>query len=270
MLSTRGKGGNECGGRGTAAVWRVALAELADALARARAVVVLTGAGVSAESGVPTFRDARQGLWARYDPEQLATPDAFARDPALVTRWYDERRLACLACEPNAAHRALAALETSLVQRGASFQLLTQNVDRLHHRAGSERVVELHGSLAVWRCTRSGQEVEPPPRPFQEYPPRSAVGGLLRPGVVWFGELLPAKAMLAAEAALAACDLFLSVGTSAMVYPAAGYAEQAAAHGARTAEINPEPTPISRQMDWSIRARAGEVLPRLVELVAQG
>src|SRR5688572_14869789 len=131
---------------------------LIDRLRSARRVVVLTGAGVSAESGIPTFRDALTGLWARFDPQQLATPEAFARDPALVTRWYDERRQRCAGCQPNPAHTALADLERRLLAAGREFTLLTQNVDRLHQRAGSRHVVELHGSLWVWRCTACAAE----------------------------------------------------------------------------------------------------------------
>jgi NAD-dependent deacetylase len=226
---------------------------------------VLTGAGVSAASGIPTFRDALTGLWAKYDPAELATPEAFGRDPGLVTRWYDERRLAVLRCTPNAGHRALVELERQIADRGGHFTLITQNVDRLHQRAGSGSVIELHGSLLVWRCTKTGAEQEfLEAVPFGEYPPRSADGGLLRPGVVWFGEVLREGAIAAAERAVGECDLFLSLGTSGIVYPAAGLIEIAAASGARTCEINLDETPASHIADWSIRGRCDEVLPELL------
>ncbi len=246
------------------------ISRLAEHLDRARSVVVLTGAGVSAESGIPTFRDALTGLWARYDPTELATPEAFAADPATVTRWYDERRQSVARCEQNPAHEALANLERALVDRDASFLLVTQNVDRLHHRAGSERLVELHGTLCVWRCTKTGREFEDLPMPFEEYPPKSADGGLLRPGVVWFGEQLPHGAMERAEDATMACDLFISIGTSAVVYPAAGLISTAARAGATTVEITLEPTPASGAVDISILGKAGEIMPRVVGAMGGG
>jgi NAD-dependent deacetylase len=242
------------------------VAEVRVRLASAKHVVVLTGAGVSAPSGIPTFRDALAGLWAKYDPAELATAGAFGRNPGLVTQWYDERRLQVLRCTPNAGHLALVVLERQIAERGGRFTLITQNVDRLHQRAGSGRVVELHGSLLVWRCTKTGAEQEfLDAVPLGEYPPRSPAGGLFRPGVVWFGEVLPQGAIEAAEKAAGECDLFLSLGTSDMVYPAAGLIETAAMSGARTCEINLDETPNSRVADWSIRGRCDEVLPELVQ-----
>ena len=253
------------------------LSSLADALRTARSVCVLTGAGVSAESGLRTFRgvtggaggdehDTMASLWREFDPATLATPEAFARDPALVARWYDWRRLGCLAAEPNPAHRALAVLERLLNARGGGFTLLTQNVDRLHQRAGSARVVELHGTIMVWRCLRTGREVEPPPTPFDRFPPPSpyAHDAVLRPAVVWFGEALPEQAVEAALEASAACDVFLSVGTSSVVHPAAGFIVRARQHGADTAEINLEPTPITPLVRWSILGKAGPALTEIV------
>jgi NAD-dependent deacetylase len=229
-------------------------------------VVVLTGAGVSAESRIPTFRDTMEGLWKEFDPAQLATPEAFRANPELVTRWYDWRRQGVLAAEPNPGHLALAKWERRLRTLEGSFTLLTQNVDRLHHRAGSKNVVELHGSIVVWRCTATGRKHEPDPAPFETFPPPSpfATGAPLRPDVVWFGEMLPTEALDDAEAAIASCDLFLSVGTSAVVYPAAGYAHAAAARGVPVAEINRDPTPLSPHVRWSIRGKSGEVLPDLL------
>ena len=236
-----------------------------DALLEARAVVVLTGAGVSAESGIPTFRDAMEGLWAKYDPSRLATPEAFDRDPETVTRWYDWRREKCSRAKPNPEHLALARLEKHLTTQQRGFSLLTQNVDRLHQAAGSRNVVELHGTLWVWRCTRCGVEREERAVPFTEYPPRCACGGARRPGVVWFGEMLPEDALEKALDALEASDLFFSVGTSAVVEPAASFIHRARRHGARTVEINREPTPISPVVDWSLLGKAGEILPELAQ-----
>ena len=240
-------------------------AELIAALADSQHIVALTGAGVSAASGIPTFRDALTGLWAKYDPTELATPEAFSRNPKLVAQWYDQRRVDVLACEPNGAHVALAELEARCTAIGKAFTLITQNVDRLHQRAGSREVVELHGSLFTWRCTKTGAEIELlQPEPIGEYPPRSAAGAPMRPGVVWFGEMLPTGAIAAAETAARACDLFLSLGTSSVVYPAAGLVELAAAGGAKTCEINLEPTPISDRVDWSLLGPCDALLPDLL------
>ena len=237
------------------------LEPLAEALREARGVVVLTGAGTSAESGLRTFRGA-DGWWRGHDPLRLATPEAFAADPALVSAWYDERRLGALAAQPNPAHTALADLERHLAAAGRRFLLVTQNVDGLHQRAGSRTVVELHGNLTVWRDHRSGRRVRPPATPFAAHPQPGPDGGLLRPDVVWFGEALPAAALATADAALGWCDLFLVVGTSAVVYPAAGLIERAAAHGARCVEVNPEPS--AANVHARLVGRAGDLLPRLV------
>ncbi len=234
---------------------------VATALRRARGVVVLTGAGVSVESGLRPFR-GRDGWWQGRDPASLATPEAFAADPALVSEWYDGRRLAALAAEPNAAHDAIAELERHVLQSGGRFALLTQNVDGLHQRAGSARVVELHGSLTVWRDHRSGRRMTPDPTPFAAYPAPGPDGGWLRPDVVWFGEFLSRGALDAAEAALAWCDLLLVVGTSAVVYPAAALVSHAAWAGAVTVEVNVEATPA--EVDHRLTGPAGVVLPRLV------
>lgn len=234
-------------------------------LSTARHVAVVTGAGISAESGIRTFRDTMEGLWKEFDPQKLATQEAFDADPELVTRWYDWRRLGCLGAEPNAGHRALAELERRQRDRGAAFVLLTQNVDGLHQRAGSQRVVEVHGSIHAWRCTKTGREARPGPEAFTAFPPPSPWGGLLRPGVVWFGESLPLAALREADHAIGHADVFLSVGTSAVVYPAAGFIEAAAGNGALTVEVNKDPTPISRRVDFSMRGSAGEILPRILD-----
>lgn len=241
--------------------------QLLESLREAKSVVVLTGAGVSAESGVPTFRDAMTGLWAKYDPEDLATPEAFAADPESVSQWYDERRCALQSCQPNAGHVALAQLQQLVLRRGGKYALITQNVDRLHQKAGSKGVIELHGSIWVWRCTRCKQEHEELGPAFAEHPPLCECGAPRRPGVVWFGEMLPPYAMDEASMAAGACDFFMSLGTSGMVYPAAGLVDVAMRNDARLLEINPESTPVSDQMHWSIRGKTGEVLPSLIAAI---
>jgi len=239
--------------------------DVAQSLRTARSIVVLTGAGISAESGIPTFRDALTGLWARFNAAELATLEAFAHDPELVSRWYDQRRIQVAQCRPNAGHLALAHLQQIARGRGKSFTLATQNVDRLHQAAGSTEVIELHGSLWVWRCLDCGTESEERGGAFEEYPPTCPCGGIRRPGVVWFGEMLPAAALAAAQVAAERCDRFISVGTSSLVYPAAGLIEQAIAAGASVLEVNPHATPLSDRVRWSLRGPAGELLPRLVD-----
>lgn len=235
-------------------------------LARARRVVVLTGAGVSAESGIPTFRDKQSGLWAKYDPLELAHIDAFHRDPELVTRWYHWRFTRCKDCLPNPGHAALAEMQRWLASRGRGFALLTQNIDGLHQKAGSTGVIELHGTILTWRCTVTGTSTPLEAVDFTRFPPRSDVGGLLRPNVVWFGEPLPRDAIDAAERVTLGCDLFLSIGTSAVVWPAAGFAQIARDTGAGIIEINAEQTTISASVDVSLRGRSGEILPELLRL----
>jgi len=227
-------------------------------------LTVLTGAGVSAESGIPTFRDAQTGLWARYDPMELATPEAFARDPALVSRWYDERRGKCADCRPNPGHLALAQLQQRFEAAGRRFTLITQNVDRLHQQAGSRDPVELHGTLWLWRCTSCGEEREEREIPFPDHPPRCACGSIRRPGVVWFGESLPEAALAAAWQAAESCELFMSLGTSSLVEPAASLARVAANAGAKTVEINLKRTPLSTRVDISIAGATGELLPQIL------
>lgn len=209
---------------------------LADAIDNARHVCLLTGAGMSAESGVPTFRDAQTGLWAKYDPLELATPEAFEANPELVWDWYQYRRELVRKVEPNAGHRAVAEL-ADLVPR---LTLITQNVDGLHTRAGSRDVVEFHGNLFVNRCFRRGNVIAGPDSKELPYCPEC--GAPLRPGVVWFGEAIPEAALEQSFAAAADCDVFLSIGTSSTVYPAAGLIDIARESGALVAEINPAPT----------------------------
>jgi len=237
-------------------------AELVAALRGARSVAALTGAGISAESGIATFR-GDGGAWKRNRPEDVATPRAFARDPVRVWQWYAARRAAAAAAEPNAAHRALVAIE----ERVPRFTLVTQNVDGLHGRAGSRRVVELHGSLARARCHRCGAAVSDPPRGGALPPACARCGGPVRPDVVWFGEDLDAGDLHRALDACVSADVVLVVGTSGLVEPAASLAFAALEAGARVAEINPEPTPLTPWAHDVLVARAGEALPALVAAV---
>ena len=228
-------------------------------LRSARAVVALTGAGISAESGIPTFRGSA-GLWKQYRPEDLATPEAFAKDPRLVWEWYDWRRCLIAKAEPNPGHYALAELE----KRKSSFALITQNVDGLHDRAGNRNLLKLHGDIWWVRCTVCGGERRDERAPLPDLPPLCDCGGMLRPGVVWFGEPLPPRVWHESEQAACSADLFLVVGTSAVVYPAAGLVWLAKSAGAKVVEVNPEETPISSQVDCSLRGKAGELLPELI------
>jgi NAD-dependent deacetylase len=225
----------------------------------ASSIAVLTGAGVSAESGVPTFR-GENGLWKQYRAEDLATPGAFARDPKLVWQWYDWRRSLIAKAEPNPGHYALAAAEA----RARKFTLITQNVDGLHELAGSRNVLRLHGSIWMLRCLECKREREDRRSPLPELPPRCECGGMLRPGVVWFGETLPSKIWNDAETAARQADLFLLVGTSAMVYPAAGLASIAKSSGARVVEINIAETGLSDSIDEFLQGPSGELLPQLI------
>lgn len=238
---------------------------LVDALRAAREVTVLTGSGISAESGIPTFRDAQTGIWAEYRPEDLATPEAFAVNPRRVWEWYAWRRQMVSDAEPNAGHYALVRL-ASLVPR---LNLITQNVDGLHQRAGSENVIEYHGNILRNVCSIEGIVVDEQPAGDELPPACPACGGPLRPGVVWFGEAIPPAAMEAARRAAEACDLFLSVGTSSLVYPAAGLMEVALRNAARLIEVNPNPTPVTGLADFPLTGAAGDVLPRLVDALCE-
>jgi NAD-dependent deacetylase len=236
------------------------LTEAAARLAGARRIAVLTGAGVSRESGLPTFREAQTGLWARYRPEDLASERAFRLDPARVWAWYRMRRDLALAARPNPAHEAIAELQR---RRPATF-LATQNVDRLHQRAGSAGVVELHGDLIRCRRVTDGLVLEETPE-FEEggVPTDPATGALLRPNVVWFGEPLPEDALEAARAAFAEADAVLIVGTSGAVFPASGLAHLNPR--AFRVEVNPEPSAHTGRVDALVPLAAGEGVPRLLE-----
>jgi NAD-dependent deacetylase len=235
-------------------------AELVKKLAGAKRVTVLTGAGISAESGVPTFRDAQTGLWASFKPEELATPRAFRRNPRMVWEWYAWRRGLVAKVEPNSGHRALAAMQ-SLFPR---FTLVTQNVDGLHQRAGSSGVIELHGNITRTKCFDEDVVVTDWPDTGDVPPKCPRCGGLLRPDVVWFEEAMPEEATAASRA----CDLFLCVGTSTVVYPAAQLPFEALEAGAAVVEINPDSTPLTARADFVITGAAGVVLPEIVAATA--
>jgi NAD-dependent deacetylase len=233
---------------------------LLERLAAPGPVLVLTGAGVSAESGLSTFRGPG-GLWEGRDPTELATPAAFRADPRTVWRFYAERRRRAAAAEPNPAHRALAALERAR----ADFLLVTQNVDGLHERCGSRRMVRLHGTLWRLRCVDEDREFDDLRQDLGELPPRCRCGGLLRPGVVWFGEPLPADAVDEAWRFARRAELALVVGTSSLVYPAAELPLIARDAGAWVVEINPQPTPLGATAHERLAGPAGVVLPELLQ-----
>jgi NAD-dependent deacetylase len=229
-------------------------------VANAQRITVLTGAGISAESGIPTFRDTPAGLWSRFRPEELATPEAFARDPRTVWEWYAWRRQSVASAQPKAGHDALPALE----RKAGEFVLVTQNVDGLHARAGSRNLVELHGNIARNKCASEGRLLDEDEMAPGSPPTCRHCGGHVRPDVVWFGEMLdPANLDRAFEAARS-CDVFLSVGTSGLVEPAASLPFEALGSGASVIEVNPRPTPLSRRASVALAGPAGEILPRLV------
>jgi NAD-dependent deacetylase len=254
--------------------------QVAERVAAAQSVAVLTGAGISAESGVATFRDP-DGLWTKFKPHELASMDGFMSNPELVWQWYEARRDVVHNVEPNAGHVALSALQELLTDGGRKFTLATQNVDRLHHRAGSKDVLELHGNIIENYCSRchkphevaasvSAPALQPTAAPAQasKEPPRCTFcGSMVRPAVVWFGEMLPADVLEAASEAASGCDVYFSIGTSAEVYPAAGLPLAAKQRGAFVVEINPNPTALTPSVDVSLRAASGAVLPELVAQV---
>lgn len=237
-------------------------ASLADALRAAERVLFFTGAGASAESGLPTFRDAQTGLWAKYKPQDLATPEAFARDPVTVWRWYQWRRRVHAGVTPNPAHHAIAAFEARL----PAAVLVTQNVDRLHELAGSPAPIHLHGNVFRNKCADCGLEMADVPHELETPPRCESCGGLCRPDVVWFGEGLPEAPWRAALAAAENAEVVLSIGTSATVHPAARIPLIAREAGALVVQVNPEPTPFDR-IALNLRGPAGAVLPALLEAV---
>jgi len=237
---------------------------LLEALTRARHVVAFTGAGISAESGVPTFRGP-EGIWSKFKPEELASMDAFVRNPALVWEWYTHRKTIIAAVQPNQGHIALARMERLFPR----FTLITQNIDNLHRRAGSTYVHELHGNIERSYCMTCGRPCPDVSLSGQGQIPRcQACGGIIRPDVVWFGEMLPEDEWNASAAAAAAADVFFSIGTSAVVYPAASLPLMAKRSGAYLVEVNTEPTPLSGQADECLLGPSGSILPSLYEAVA--
>ena len=226
-------------------------------------LVALTGAGVSQESGLRTFREVQTGLWAQYKPTELASPEAFQRDPKLVWDWYAWRREAVKGVRPNRGHYALVEIE----KRVSHFTLITQNVDNLHRFAGSQYVLELHGNIQRVRCADCYTFTETWDDDSESVPRCKVCDGLLRPDVVWFGESLPRDQLEAAVTAARSCDVFFSIGSSGVVQPAASLAFAARNRGAVVVEINAEPTPLTPKADYVVQGKSGEILPQLVEAV---
>jgi NAD-dependent deacetylase len=242
-------------------------AQVAERLRSVSRLTVLTGAGISAASGVPTFR-GNEGLWRSFSPQQLATPEAFQRDPKLVWEWYNWRRELISKCQPNAAHRVIARWS----KRYPGFALITQNVDGLHESAGTEHVIRFHGSIwevQCWNsCPASPERWVDTTVPFLKIPPSCPYcGGLIRPGVVWFGEGIDTNVLNESAEALH-CKVFMTIGTSAQVYPAAALADRAHANGAFTVEINLEATPASSYVDLSIQGPAETILREIEDLIS--
>jgi NAD-dependent deacetylase len=227
----------------------------------AKCVTASTGAGISVESGVPTFRDRQKGLWAQYNPEELSTPRAFLRNPRLVWEWYAWLRKQVAAANPNAAHHALARMEGIFPQ----FHLVTQNIDGLHQRAGSKRVIELHGNITRSKCFDENTVFTTWDETGEVPPKCPDCGGWLRPDVVWFEEPMPEVEMELAERASTGCDVFISIGTSVVVYPAAALPFEALRSGATVVEINPQPTALTEEAHYVLPGPAGNVLPELLK-----
>lgn len=237
--------------------------DLLAALRQSQRVVALSGAGISAESGVPTFREAQRGLWAQFDPMELATPEGFQRNPQRVWEWYSMRRQQLAEVQPNAGHYALASWE----RLRPGLQVVTQNVDGLHQKAGSTDVIELHGSIMRIRCSAENLVVDEWQEQPGEVPRCSQCAAHLRPDVVWFGEMLPPQAHAQAEQAVVAADLVLVIGTSALVQPAAQLPYLALQAGAVVVEVNPEATPFSADATFSLRGPSGQLLPALLAAI---
>ena len=238
-------------------------AELIQIIRSADHILVLTGAGISSESGIPTFRQAQTGLWARYRPEDLATPEAFHNNPQRVWEWYTWRRDLIKNAKPNPGHDALVKMEN----RTPNFTLVTQNVDNLHRAAGSRKIIEFHGNIFRTKCSKENLIVESWPD-TGEVPPRCPrCSHFLRPDVVWFGEPIPEAVVSAAFSRIATCQVFFSIGTSGLVEPAASLPRIARQHGSKVVEINLEPTPLTHLADFSLHGRSGKLLPELVNEV---
>lgn len=234
--------------------------EMLEKLRTATSVIVVTGSGISSESGIPTFRGA-DGLWKKYRAEELATPRAFNANPELVWEWYDWRRQLIGKAEPNPGHEIIAKMEDKF----QNFLLITQNVDGLHRKAGSNNVVEIHGNIWRVRCTDEGTITYLEENPIEKIPPICQCGAMLRPDVVWFGESLPIEGLIRAENAIRECDILLVIGTSGYVYPVASFPMAAKAAGAMVVEINIERTPISQVADFTLLGKAGDVLTAIIQ-----
>jgi len=234
--------------------------QVAERLASTKFLLIITGAGISAESGIPTFR-GNEGLWKNYRAEQLATPQAFARDPETVWKWYDWRRGIIGKAEPNAGHLAIKELEDLF----DNFLLITQNVDGLHGRTGIRNMVEIHGNLWRVRCTREGTTSMLMDVPLKSVPPKCECGALLRPDVVWFGESIPTLALENAFRVIEQCDTLIVVGTSGVVYPVASFPQTVKQNGGFVIEVNVEPTPISAVANASLYGNSGDILPMIVQ-----
>ncbi len=234
--------------------------ECARVLKKSKSLVVSTGAGISKESGIPTFRDAQDGLWANYNPEELATPQGFLNNPNLVWQWYNERRRKIGEANPNPGHYALVELEKAF----SDFTLITQNIDNLHRKAGSQNIVEFHGNVFRFKCFDNEHPFETIPD-NDPTPPRCHCGSLARPDVVWFGEVPSEECFRKAGAALENCDILLVVGTSGTVYPAAAFPSHAKQTGAFVIEVNPEYSAITPLTDVFLKGPSGEILPKLVQ-----
>ncbi len=233
-------------------------------LKKDKRVVVLTGAGISAESGVPTFR-GKDGLWKKFRPEELATFNAFISNPQLVWEWYEYRRKLISEVKPNPGHHSLVKMEGYFEY----FHLITQNVDGLHQKAGSRNVIELHGNIKRNKCIKCGRKYEELEFPSGEIPPKCTCGGMLRPDVVWFGEMLPSQAINEAYKVSSLCDIFFSIGTSAIVYPAAHLPVVAKQGGAYLVEINIERTELSDLADEVFLGKAGEIMPQIAGAIRE-
>lgn len=239
--------------------------ELVNCVRSATHVGVLTGAGISAESGLPTFR-GQDGLWDNATIMRFATREGFATDPRAAWEWYEHRRGEAHRAGPNPGHLALAQWEAELTKRGGWLEILTQNIDGMHQRAGSKLVTELHGSGWTLRCTDCGVERTDRTYPLPSLPPKCpACGGIERPGVVWFGESLPEEALERSEYVALNSELFLTVGTSGVVYPAASFILMAIDCGAKTLEVNLDPTPLSGRVTWALHGPGGTILPELLK-----
>ena len=234
--------------------------ELITILKSATSVTVLTGAGVSQESGLRTFRDAQTGFWAQYRPEDLATPEAFERDPKLVWDWYTMRREKIKEVKPNPGHYALVQMDRLF----PNFTLITQNVDGLHQQAGSKAVIELHGNIQEVKCSRCREIALQWDEKTENVPTCAKCGGLLRPNVIWFGESLPGQALVNAAEAASNCDVFFSIGTSGLVQPAASLAIAAKNSNAIVVQVNLDATPVSPKVDYILVGKSGEILPEII------